>query len=86
VRDVGGLITGATQACKRVATFATDGEVHFASAADRAAFAEELATAVTSLVGKYHNEAAEGGRDHRVIVAIHPCVKVKAAETAGKDS
>jgi hypothetical protein len=23
-----------------------------------------------SLVGKYHDEAAAGGRDHRVIVAI----------------
>ena len=43
----------------------------FASAADRAAFAEELAAAVTSLVGKYHDEAAPRGRDHRVIVAVH---------------
>jgi hypothetical protein len=39
-----------------------------------------------SLVGKYHDEAAAGGRDHRVIVAIHPSVKVKAGETAWKDS
>jgi DNA-binding transcriptional ArsR family regulator len=75
VRDVGGLITGAAKVRKRVATFAMDGEVRFASAADRAAFAEELATAVTSLVSKYHDESAEGGREHRVIVAIHPSVK-----------
>src|SRR5262249_37248137 len=54
VRDVGNLITGATQAGKRVATFALDGEVRFASAADRAAFAEELANAVIALVSKYH--------------------------------
>src|SRR5437667_12430615 len=33
-----------------------DGEVRFASAADRAAFAEELTTAITTLVGKYHDE------------------------------
>src|SRR2546430_3666514 len=52
VRDVGALITGATQARKPVATFALDGEVRFASAADRAAFAEDLANAVTMLVGK----------------------------------
>ena len=52
-----------------------DGEVRFASAADRAAFAEELATAVTRLIGKYHDEHARGGRDHRVIVAVHPSVK-----------
>src|SRR5690349_23729315 len=46
VRDVGELIAGATQARKRLATFALDGTVRFASAADRAAFAEELAAAV----------------------------------------
>jgi len=75
VRDVGALITGATKARKRLATFAMDGEIRFASAADRAAFAEELATAVTRLVGKYHDGSAEGGRDHRVIVAVHPTLK-----------
>src|SRR5262245_45226272 len=78
VRDSGTLLTGATKARKRVATFALDGEVRFASAADRAAFAEELATAVTALVAKYHDEAAEGGRSHRVIVAVHPSVPAQA--------
>ncbi|MCU1680670.1 MAG: transcriptional regulator [Amycolatopsis sp.] len=72
VRDVGDLITGSTKAGKRVATFAIDGEVRFGSAADRAAFAEELATAVTALVSKYHDESTEGGRSHRVVVAVHP--------------
>jgi len=49
VRDVGSLITGAERAGKRVATFAIDGEVRFASVDDRAAFGEELATAVAGL-------------------------------------
>lgn len=75
VRDVGALLTGATKAGKQVATFAMDGEVRFGSAADRAAFAEELAQAVTGLVGKYHDENAEGGRAHRVVVAVHPSIK-----------
>ncbi|HEV7979439.1 helix-turn-helix domain-containing protein [Amycolatopsis sp.] len=75
VRDVGALITGATKARKPLATFAMDGEVRFASAADRAAFTGELATVLTALVSKYHDESAEGGRAHRVIVAIHPSVK-----------
>ncbi|MEU4580389.1 ArsR/SmtB family transcription factor [Nonomuraea sp. ATR24] len=75
VRDVGALISGATEARKRVATFAIDGEVRFASAADRAAFAEELTQAVTTLVAKYHDESAEGGRDHRLVLAVHPSVK-----------
>ncbi|WP_202918755.1 ArsR/SmtB family transcription factor [Saccharothrix deserti] len=74
VRDVGNLLTGASKAGKKVATFALDGEVRFASAADRAAFAEELATAVTSLVAKYHDESAAGGRAHRVVVAVHPSI------------
>lgn len=74
VRDVGNLVTGAGKAGKKVATFALDGEVRFATAADRAAFAEELAAAVTSLVAKYHDEAAHGGRAHRVVVAVHPSI------------
>jgi DNA-binding transcriptional ArsR family regulator len=77
VRDVGELVTGAAKARKRLATFAIDGEVRFASAADRAAFAEELAGAVTSLVSKYHDEAAAGGRSHRIVVAVHPTVQKK---------
>lgn len=80
VRDVGTLITGATRAKKRLATFALDGEVRFASAADRAAFAEELAGFMTQLVAKYHDEQAEGGRPHRVVVALHPSVTADDAK------
>ncbi|EMD23774.1 winged helix-turn-helix domain-containing protein [Amycolatopsis azurea] len=80
VRDVGLLITGSTKARKRVATFAIDGEVRFSSAADRAAFAEELTVAITNLVSKYHDEDAEQGRDHRIVVAVHPSVKTEPEE------
>jgi len=75
VKDVGALITGAERARQRVATFAVDGEIRFASAADRAAFAEELTGAVTALVSKYHADNAPAGRDHRLVVALHPSVK-----------
>ena len=71
VGDVGALLTGATRAKKRLATFAMDGELRFATPADRAAFADELATTVTALVSKYHTE---NGRKHRLIVAVHPAV------------
>lgn len=74
VRDVGELVTGAAQAGKRVATFALDGEVRFASAADRAAFAEELTDSVNRLVNRYHVEHGESGRYHRVVIGIHPSV------------
>jgi DNA-binding transcriptional ArsR family regulator len=75
VREVGEMLAGAAKAGKRVATFTLDGEVRFASAADRAAFAEELANAVAALVSKYHDGSAERGRDHRVIVAVHPSTR-----------
>jgi DNA-binding transcriptional ArsR family regulator len=71
VRDVGSLVTGATKARQRVATFALDGEITFATPADRAAFAEDLAVAVTQLVGRYN---APDGRKHRIVLALHPTV------------
>ncbi len=74
VRDVGTLLLGSARERKRVATYAIEGEIRFASAADRAAFAEELASAVTALVGKYHDESAPGGRPHRLVVAVHPTI------------
>ncbi|WP_433717196.1 winged helix-turn-helix domain-containing protein [Actinoplanes sp. CA-051413] len=74
VRDVGELITGAGKARQKVTTFAIDGEVRFASAADRTAFAEELTVAVTALVSRFHDEDAPGGRSHRLVVAVHPTV------------
>lgn len=52
VRDVGDLITGAARAQRKLATFALDGQIRFASAADRAAFTGELMQAVTSLLAK----------------------------------
>jgi hypothetical protein len=85
VRDVAALISGAAQARRPVATFALDGEVRFASAADRAAFAEELAHAIATLVHKYHDETAEGGRDHRLIVAVHPSLKALPVNIDGKE-
>jgi DNA-binding transcriptional ArsR family regulator len=74
VRDVGELISGATKAGKPVATFAIDSEIRFASAADRAAFATELGEAVGALVERYHDGSAEGGREHRLVLALHPSI------------
>jgi DNA-binding transcriptional ArsR family regulator len=81
VREVGALLVGAAGTRKRIATFALDGEVRFASATDRAAFVEELASTVTALVGKYHDETAQDGCDHRVVVAVHPSVGTWTVET-----
>jgi DNA-binding transcriptional ArsR family regulator len=86
VRDVGELIIGGAKTRKRVATFALDAEVRFASAGDRAAFAEELAESVTGLIAKYHDAGADRGRDHRVLVAIHPSIKRPIAEIEQKET
>jgi DNA-binding transcriptional ArsR family regulator len=80
IRDVGELLTRSARAGKPLATYALDAEVRFATAADRARFAEELTGAVTALVAKYHDEQAAGGRPHRVLVAVHPKITKSAQE------
>ena len=72
IQEVGLLLTGSARAGKPVATFAVDAKVRFASAADRAAFAEELTQAVAALVSRYHDEGAARGRDHLLVLGLHP--------------
>lgn len=72
VREVGDLVRRAAEAGKRLATLSVDTEVRFRSAADRAAFSAELADAVATLVSKYHDASAPGGRAHRLVVMAHP--------------
>lgn len=72
VQDIGALMTAAARQSKPLATFALDGEIRFASAADRAAFAEELSNAALELVSRYHDDSAVRGRDYRLVLAIHP--------------
>jgi len=78
VRDTGALISGASKARKSLATYALDGEIRFASATERAAFVEELTNTVATLIAKYHDENAENGRDHRLVVAIHPTIPAES--------
>ena len=72
VQEVGTLLTGAARARQRVATFGLDAEVRFASAADRAAFADELAQSVAALVSRYHDEARPAAATHRLVVGAAP--------------
>jgi DNA-binding transcriptional ArsR family regulator len=74
VRELGDLLGRAKRARRRLATFGIDTEVRFASASDRAAFAGELSDAIEALVSKYHDEFAPGGRNHRLLVALHPSI------------
>ena len=72
VREVSDLLRRSREADRRLATLSLDTEIRFRSAADRAAFSRDLATAVTSLVSRYHDESAPGGRAHRLVVVAHP--------------
>ncbi len=72
VREVGDLVRRARQARKRLATLAVDAEVRFRSPAERAAFTDELTQAIATLVSKYRDESAPGGRAHRLVVVAHP--------------
>ena len=78
VREVGALARKADAAGRRLPTLAIDTEIRFRSAADRAAFADELTAAVLDLVARYHHD---GGRPHRLVVAAHP--KPKAGDEFG---
>ena len=61
---------------QRLATVAIDSEIGFAGPDDRARFAQELTSAVTELAAKYHHD---GGRPHRLVVAVHPTPKEEDA-------
>jgi DNA-binding transcriptional ArsR family regulator len=72
VREVAGLLKRADREDKRLATLALDTEIRFRSAAERAAFADDLARGVSELVARYHDASALAGRPHRLVVAAHP--------------
>ena len=72
VREVGDLVRRAHAAGKRLASLSVDTEIRFRSAQERAAFTDELTEAINGLVAKYHDESAEGGRSHRLVLMAHP--------------
>lgn len=72
VREVGDLWRRARVADKNLATLAIDTEIRFASPADRASFTHELSQTVAELASRYHNQAAPGGRSHRLLVVAYP--------------
>jgi DNA-binding transcriptional ArsR family regulator len=72
IRDLGRLASGARQAGKRLATLTLETEVRFRNAAERNAFAEELAGVLATLASKYHDETAEAGRAFRFFVGGYP--------------
>lgn len=72
IREVGAFLRRSKETDRRLPTLSIDTEVRFRSAAERAAFSNDLADAVTRLVARYHDESAPGGRWHRLVVVAHP--------------
>ncbi len=72
VREVGRMVVDAERAAKRLPILTIDTDVRFATAADRAAFAEDASAAVRTLAARYHDERAAGGRWYRLTVVAHP--------------
>jgi hypothetical protein len=72
VREVSGLMRRAMEAEKQLATLSLDTEIRFKSAADRAAFTNELTQSILSLVSRYHDTTTPGGRTHRLVMMAHP--------------
>ena len=75
VTELGSMLRVAAKQGKRVPALGIDTAIRFATPADRAAFADELTSAVTKLAAKYHDEKAPDGRWQRVVAAVHPVPK-----------
>ena len=69
VREVGALARRAGASGTRLPTLTIDTQIGFRSAADRAAFADDLTAAVLDLAARYHHD---DGRPHRLVVAAYP--------------
>ncbi|TQL02637.1 helix-turn-helix domain-containing protein [Cellulomonas sp. SLBN-39] len=69
VREVGALARQASTTGRRLPTLTVDTQIGFRTAADRAAFADDLTAAVLELAARYHHD---DGRPHRLVVAAHP--------------
>ena len=72
VREVKALLTRSGETEKRLPTLSVDTVIRFRSAANRAAFTQELTHAIVLLAAKYHDEHAPGGRSHRLVAVAYP--------------
>ena len=80
VREVATLVRRAELQNKQIATLSLDVDIRFASAEDRAAFVDDLGSAVRSLVARHHSPETPGSRMHRLVVGLHP-IPPPAAQT-----
>ena len=81
VHEVSDLWSKAKKHGKRLPTLSIDTEIRFRSPEERAEFSNALAGAVASLVSRYHDESAPGGRRHRLVIVAHPLPQPSSTST-----
>ena len=81
LNDLAALGRAAAARGKRVPTLTLETDVRFATPADQRRFADELATAFSTLAAKYHDPDAPQGRTFRVFACGYPAVPTGPAET-----
>ena len=72
IREVGDLLQRARTTGRTLPTLTIDTEIRFRSATDRAAFTDDLTSAVAGLAARYHDQSTPGGRWHRLVMLAHP--------------
>ena len=77
LNDLAALGRAAASRGKRLPTLTLETQVRFATPADQRRFADELATALTTLAAKYHRPETPQGRTFRVFACGYPAVPDK---------
>jgi AcrR family transcriptional regulator len=79
VREVGALWKNARARDTSLATLAIDTVIGFRTPAERTAFADDLAAAVTTLAKRYHTDPGPDTRTYRLVVASYPAPATRRA-------
>ena len=80
ISELAELRERASAAGKRLPTLSLEAGVRFVSPTAQSAFTEELSNTIASLISKYHDDSAEGGRWFRVTVGSHPALRSPRGE------
>jgi predicted ArsR family transcriptional regulator len=86
LNDLAALGRAAAARGKRVPTLTVETDVRFATPGDQRRFAEELATALTTLVARYHHPDAAKGRTFRVFACGYPAVPPEGGRQADREA
>jgi DNA-binding transcriptional ArsR family regulator len=72
IRDVNALMRRAEVEHRPLATLSLETTIRFATPADRARFADEISATIREIAARYHQSSSRRGRDHRLVLLVHP--------------